>query len=95
MAKKNNRQKSKSTPRPAARPIEVTQEVEEKTAAAATTPTEPRAPKTPKVSRSQAAAERIEDEYAYILGDLRRVFILAAAMFALLIVLNIILSRIG
>ena len=92
MAKKSNRQKSKSTPPPAARPIEVTPEVEEPVAA---TPADPRAPKSPKVSRSQAAAERIEDEYAYITGDLRRVFILAAAMFILLIVLNVILSRAG
>ncbi len=93
MAKKSNRQKSKTTPRPA-RPVEITPEVEE-TAEALTTTADPRAPKAPKVSRSQAAAERIEDEYAYILGDLRRVFILAAAMFALLIVLNVILSRMG
>ena len=93
MAKKTNRQKTKSASRPATRLIEVTPEVEE--TAAATAPADPRAPKTPKVSRSQAAAERIEDEYAYILGDLRRVLILAAVMFALLIVLNIVLSRMG
>ena len=30
-------------------------------------------------------------EYAYVIGDLRRVLILAAAMFALLIVLNLVL----
>ena len=94
MAKKTNKQKSKSTPRPAARPIEVAPEVDE-TPVVPPAAAEPRAAKAPKLSRSQAAAERIEDEYAYILGDLRRVFILAAAMFALLIVLNIILSRIG
>lgn len=91
MAKKSNRPKSKTTPRPAARPVEITPEVEE----VITPAPDPRAPKTPKVSRSQAAAERIEDEYAYILGDLRRVLILAAVMFALLIVLNIVLSRMG
>lgn len=55
----------------------------------------PRAPRAPKLSRSQMASERLEDEYAYITGDLRRVFILAGAMFALLIVLNVILSRVG
>jgi hypothetical protein len=47
------------------------------------------------MTRSQMAAERLEDEYGYITGDLRRVFILAAAMFALLIVLNLILGLIG
>ena len=94
MAKKSSRQKSKSAARPAAKPVEVTPEVEE-TSEAPTAPADPRAPKTPKVSRSQAQAERIEDEYAYITGDLRRVFILAVAMFILLIVLNIVLSRIG
>ena len=50
--------------------------------------------KAPKMTRSQLAAERIEDEYAYITGDLRRVFILAAALFALLIALNVILTLI-
>ena len=92
MAKKTNRQKSKSAARPAAKPVEVAPEVEEATIVT-TAATEPRAPKASKVSRSQAAAERIEDEYAYILGDLRRVFILAAAMFALLIILNIVLGQ--
>ena len=48
-----------------------------------------------KLSRSQAAAERIEEEYAYITNDLRRVFILAAAMFALLIALNVIFRLAG
>lgn len=48
-----------------------------------------------KASRSQIAAERIEDEYAYIVGDLRQVFLLAAALFALLIILNVIFSLIG
>ena len=92
MAKKSNRQKSKATSRPAAKPVEIAPEVEEVTT---TTAAEPRPAKAPKLSRSQAAAERIEDEYAYILGDLRRVLILAAIMFALLIVVNIVLSRMG
>jgi len=94
MAKKTNRQKTKSAPRPAARPAVITPDLEAPPVAPPPA-AEPRAPKAPKISRSQAAVERIEDEYAYILGDLRRVFLLAAAMFALLIVLNIILSRIG
>jgi hypothetical protein len=41
------------------------------------------------------AVERLEDEYGYITGDLRRVFILAAAMFALLIALNLVLGATG
>ena len=94
MAKKNNRQKSKATSRPAAKPVEVAPEVEE-TPVVSQAAAEPRAAKAPKLSRSQAAADRIEDEYAYILGDLRRVLILAAIMFALLIVVNIVLSRMG
>lgn len=56
---------------------------------------EARPSKSPKVSRSQAAAERIEDEYAFITDDLRRVFTLAAAMFVLLIALNVIIGLVG
>ena len=58
-------------------------------------PAAPRASRPAKVSRSQAAAERIEDEYAYITDDLRRVFILAALMFALLIAANLVFTMIG
>ena len=42
-------------------------------------------------SKSVTAQEAFESEYAYVLRDLRWVFILAAVMFALLIVLNLIL----
>lgn len=38
------------------------------------------------------AAEQFELEYAYVLRDLRTVFILAGIMFALLIVLNLVLG---
>jgi hypothetical protein len=88
MAKKSNRPKAKPAARPAAKPETIAPEPEE----VAPPPAEPRAARAPKVSRSQAAAERIEDEYGFIVGDLRRVFILAAAMFALLIVINVVLS---
>ena len=93
MTKKSNRPKSKAAPKPAVKVAPITSEPE----MLATPPPapEPRVPRAPKLSRSQIAAERIEDEYAYITGDLRRVFILAAAMFALLIVLNIILGQMG
>jgi len=37
----------------------------------------------------QTSAERFRQEYAYVIKDLRRVFILAAAMFILLVVLNL------
>jgi len=41
---------------------------------------------------STSTEEELRKEYAYVLQDLRRVFILAAAMFALLITLNIVLG---
>lgn len=43
-------------------------------------------------SKSVTAQEAFETEYAYVLSDLRWVFILAAIMFALLIALNLILG---
>lgn len=46
--------------------------------------------KTP--SKSMTAQEEFEAEYGYVLKDLRWVFILAAIMLALLIVLNLILT---
>lgn len=92
MAKYNKRAKAKTAPKTQPAPTVADAEIAETTPAPATTETRT---KTPKLTRSQAAAERIEDEYAYITDDLRRVFILAAIMFALLIVLNIVLSRIG
>jgi hypothetical protein len=39
-----------------------------------------------------SAQEAFETEYAYVLKDLRWVFILAAIMFALLIALNLLLG---
>ena len=89
MAKKSNRPKARPTTKPArpdAAPIESVVETPPVESAA------PRAPRPPKLSRSQAAAGRIEDEYSFIVGDLRRVFILAAAMFALLIIINVVLG---
>ena len=38
-----------------------------------------------------SAAEQFQQDYAYVLKDLRRVFILAGIMFALLIILNLVL----
>jgi hypothetical protein len=87
MAKKTNRPKAKSTPRPTKPAVEPLDSAVE---SLTPEPTAPRAPRPAKQTRSQAASERLEDEYGYITGDLRRVFILAAAMFALLIALNLI-----
>ncbi len=101
MAKKTNRPKAKSTAKPTKSAVApVNSDIESvplDTTPAATTPAPatPHAPRAPKVSRSQAAAERLEDEYAYITGDLRRVFILAALMFALLIVANLVFTMLG
>ena len=92
MAKKTNR--PKATPaRPPTIAAEPLARVGE--SPAAETPAPPRAPRASKQTRSQAASERLEDEYSYISSDLRRVFILAAIMFALLITLNIVFSLIS
>jgi hypothetical protein len=53
---------------------------------------EARPSQTAREARGRAETDRLEDEYAYITGDLRRVFILAGVMFALLIVLNLVLN---
>jgi hypothetical protein len=93
MAKKTNRPKATPAPRPpkiAAEPLDSVVE-----SPAAETPVPTRAPRASKQTRSQAASERLEDEYSYISGDLRRVFILAAVMFTLLITLNIVFSLIS
>ena len=92
MAKKTKRPQAK----PAAKTAKTAAPLPIIDSAPVATPSEaPRVPRTPKVSRSQAAAERLEDEYSYITGDLRRVFLLAAAMFALLIVVNLVFTMIG
>lgn len=92
MAKKN-KTKAKSASRPSPQVAEVPAKVEEVVAPIETA--EPRVPRTPKLSRSQAAAERIEDEYAHITSDLRRVFILAGLIFALLIAINLLFRVMG
>ena len=42
--------------------------------------------------RQIVTIEELKEEYAYVARDLRRVFILAAAMFTLLIALNLVLG---
>jgi hypothetical protein len=92
MAKKSNRPKAKSSPKPIKSDIAP---IESAVESPPVEPTAPRVPRPPKLSRSQAASERLEDEYGFIAGDLWRVFILAAAMFALLIALNVAFNFIG
>jgi hypothetical protein len=46
---------------------------------------QPKAPEIP-------AKEELSEEYAYVIKDLRRVFILATLLFALLIALNLLLG---
>ena len=45
----------------------------------------------PLVEPKQTTEEQLREEYAYVLKDLRRVAIVAVAMFALLILLNLLL----
>lgn len=44
------------------------------------------------VGKKQSSAEQFRLEYAYVVRDLRRVILLALAMFALLIALNLIIQ---
>jgi hypothetical protein len=44
------------------------------------------------IEKKKTAEDRFRLEYAYVLRDLRTVFILAGVMFALLIALNLILQ---
>lgn len=48
-----------------------------------------------RLTRQQAKALSLEEEYAYVVKDLRRVFILAAIMFAGLIAVNLAFSLLG
>jgi hypothetical protein len=49
-------------------------------------------PKTaPPPKKSSSTEEELREEYTYVLQDLRRVFLLAAAMFILLILINLFL----
>lgn len=93
MAKTNKRPKTKTAAKSQPEPAII--EAEEEKPSPQPAATEVRVRKAPKVSRSQVAAERIEEEYAYITKDLRRVFILAAVMFGLLIALNIVIGAMG
>lgn len=52
---------------------------------------EPVAPPVPKSPTRRVTEEELRQEYAYVLKDLRWIFVLAAAMFTLLIVLNLVL----
>lgn len=87
MAKKNNPKRkstTKATPKPA-----IIEEPEPQAEAVV----EARAPRASRETRARSEAKKLEDEYGFIIDDLRRVFILAAAMFALLIALNLVLAQ--
>lgn len=45
-----------------------------------------------KTDKKRDGNANFSQEYAYVLKDLRRVFVLAAVMFVLLVVLNIVLQ---
>jgi len=46
----------------------------------------------PTQQQAETEEEQLKEEYAYVIKDLRRIAILAAAMFALLILLNLLLQ---
>jgi hypothetical protein len=50
-------------------------------------------PMTTASNGKQNSADRFQQEYAYVLKDLRHILILAVAMFILLVVLNVILPH--
>jgi hypothetical protein len=47
--------------------------------------------KAKQTSEEPVTVEKLREEYAYVLQDLRTIFILAAAMFLLLILLNLVI----
>lgn len=74
--------------------VEVEQTADPDTAAATdNTPAPSR--RASRLSRQQAKALSLEEEYAYVVKDLRRVFILAGIMFAGLIAVNLAFSLLG
>jgi hypothetical protein len=91
MAKKSKRNRSRPATRQSAitkpEPVEAIEPVLRESSPKPATAAKPK--------RTQPTAERMEDEYTFIIGDLRRVLILAAVMFILLISANLILSRIA
>lgn len=73
-------------PRPTPRPAS-------SSAAAAASPGSRRAsPRRDTAVRQTVTVEELKEEYAYVARDLRWVFVLAVAMFTLLIVLNLVLG---
>ncbi len=86
MAKKRNRRTSKPAASRKSSPT-----VAEESATAEPGKTASRPSKAAAPTRQEAAAAQLEQEYGYVVKDLRRVFLLALTMFALLIVLNLLL----
>lgn len=92
-ATKTTKPAEQATPAAAEAPV-VPPTVDEQ-AASSLMPRAPRAGTKPRLSRSQATIEQLKEEYAYVTKDLRSVFILAAAMFLLLIAANLVLPLLG
>ncbi|MCK5921180.1 MAG: hypothetical protein KAG66_09580 [Methylococcales bacterium] len=89
MTKKKVRRVRKARPqKPKARRTQA--ETGDETAVSPVTAVAPK-PRPSRKQKKQAAAQTFEQEYAYVLKDLRLVFILAIIMFVLLIVLNLVL----
>lgn len=57
-----------------------------------TTPTEPATGKRLPLQPTLTSEEQFKQDYAYVLRDLQRIFLLAAFMFALLIILNLVIQ---
>jgi hypothetical protein len=97
MAKKRNRRTPKSTVSGRRPPGQRTPTPEEATPAAgeklATRPARTTARESATQTRKEATAAQLAEDYGYVAKDLRRLLLLAALMFALLIALNLILSR--
>jgi hypothetical protein len=91
MAKKRNRRTQKSTGRKA---VDRSSLPETGDALPGQTSRPEKAPAQTAMAqtRQETAAAQLEQEYGYVAKDLRRVFLLAGAMFALLIALNLLLS---
>lgn len=86
MAKKSTR--IRKARRQAAQAQITTEEVEE-TAAVVAEEVAPAPARPTRRSPRQRTTESLEEEYSYVVNDLRRVFILAGIMFALLILVNL------
>jgi hypothetical protein len=95
-AKPKAKQSKKTTPPPVVEAgVVVDDEGVQETAAAATPVSTTASRRAARLNRQQVKALSLEEEYAYVVKDLRRVFILAGIMFAGLILVNLAFSLLG